>query len=104
MRAFENLVPNVLRYAKTNSQLLIQFSEGPEAWLILLKNELTLPLPTGPADWLFTRLYKSDPSRQSEGTGLGMAITRRILELHGATISAQVVEQQLRLLVRLQKT
>lgn len=102
VRAFENLVHNVLRYAKPNSELLVQFSEEPEGWSILLENESTQPLPTAAADWLFTGLYKSDPSRQSEGTGLGLAITRRILELHGASLSAQVVGQRLRLLVLLQ--
>lgn len=38
---------------------------------------------------LFDRFYTGDSARSSSGVGLGLAITRAIVELHGGTVSVQ---------------
>lgn len=38
---------------------------------------------------VFEQFFRADPSRKSEGSGLGLPIAKRITELHGGTIRAE---------------
>ncbi|MNW04022.1 Sensor kinase CusS [compost metagenome] len=56
------------------------------------------PGPAIPAEQLprlFDRFYRADPARvagESDGAGLGLAITRSIVEVHGGRISVTSVD------------
>jgi two-component system heavy metal sensor histidine kinase CusS len=43
---------------------------------------------------LFDRFYRADPSRKrlADGAGLGLAITRSIIQAHGGSVSVQSAE------------
>jgi signal transduction histidine kinase len=45
-------------------------------------------LPTGAAEQIFDRFYRSDPSHNSEtpGQGLGLSIAREIARAHGGDV------------------
>jgi two-component system heavy metal sensor histidine kinase CusS len=36
---------------------------------------------------MFDRFFRADPSRSSEGTGLGLALVKSIADLHGGSLS-----------------
>ena len=48
-------------------------------------------IPQKSLEQLFDRFYRADPSRQrdSEGAGLGLAITRSILRAHGGNATVR---------------
>ncbi|QXH48899.1 heavy metal sensor histidine kinase [Pseudomonas xanthosomatis] len=87
-RALSNLLDNALRFTPAGGEIRVTLSEGPS---ISVAN-------TGPAiqpeqlERLFDRFYRADPARQegsSEHAGLGLAITRSIVQAHGGRIRAQ---------------
>jgi signal transduction histidine kinase len=41
---------------------------------------------------IFNRFYRADASRSTEGLGLGLALSKRILDLHGWTIAVESTE------------
>lgn len=52
---------------------------------------------------LFQRFARADPSRQGEGTGLGLAVSRTIAEAHGGTLDYARVDGESRFTLRLPK-
>jgi two-component system heavy metal sensor histidine kinase CusS len=90
-RALSNLLSNALRFTPegTPIEVGIQKSEGLASVTVANSG------PEIPAEHLpkiFRRLYRIDASRREGDTlnvGLGLAITKSIVEIHGGTVSAE---------------
>lgn len=94
-QCIHNLLDNAIRYTPAGSPIEIDLTEnGPEVVLTVHDQGPGLTLPDsaqGDPNWLFERFTRLDPSRQrsSGNMGLGLAITKEILEAHGGTISVR---------------
>lgn len=88
-RALSNLLSNALRHTPPHGEVTIEISQSSQATRVSVENtgEDIEPkiLPR-----LFDRFYRADPSRshpETDGAGLGLAITRAIMQTHGGSIS-----------------
>lgn len=84
-RAVENLIRNAVRYART--RVLVDVAPGPEAVVVSVRDDGP-GIPEADRERVlrpFVRLEQSR-SREHGGAGLGLAITRRIVERHGGRI------------------
>jgi two-component system heavy metal sensor histidine kinase CusS len=87
-RALSNLLSNALRYALPDSVVAIGIaSDGVYARLGVENAGETIP--SEHLERLFVRFHRVDSSRtrRGDGAGLGLAITRSIVEAHGGRIS-----------------
>jgi signal transduction histidine kinase len=98
-----NLVANAIRHSPDVGRVLL----SARAVAAKAQLEITDEGPGIPADDLervFERFYRSDRARSADagGVGLGLAIARWIVELHGGTIrAAQADPQGCRIVVQL---
>jgi two-component system heavy metal sensor histidine kinase CusS len=88
-RAFSNLISNAIRYGQSGSAVSISMSRNEEFESIVIENEAP-PIPTEQLSRLFDRFYRTDSSRKrtDEGAGLGLAITKSIVQAHHGQIQA----------------
>ena len=88
-RAFDNVIRNAMNYSPENSEIYIHVYEGgKQTWQI----DITDNGPGVSEDQLphiFTAFYRADSSANKPGTGLGLALTKHIMERHQGKIYAE---------------
>ncbi len=84
-RAIGNLLSNALRHTPTAGDVQIRISRTAAVTEVAVENSGD-DIDPNALPRLFERFYRADPARghlDSESTGLGLAITRAIVEAHG---------------------
>lgn len=89
-RAFGNLLKNAINYSYPNTNIEIYARKENNIIEIVFKNKGE-KIPEYKLDKIFEKFYRVDESRNSNlgGAGLGLAITKEIIELHNGDISAK---------------
>jgi signal transduction histidine kinase len=82
-----NLFSNAIKYTDENGQIKITLKQTDRIIVEILDNGIGI-LPED-LDRIFLRFYKTDKSRNSPGSGLGLSIVKKIVELHGGTITVE---------------
>lgn len=86
-RVVDNLVDNALRHAPSGGRVTVRLMPASQAVRVEVHD--TGPgIPESERAHIFERFYRGDKSRSTTSghAGLGLAITRSILELHGCAI------------------
>ena len=97
-RAVSNLLSNALRHTKTAGEVRVDIEDTEDSIQVTVENtgdEIDPKIMPR----LFDRFYRADPSRaqpDSEGAGLGLAITRAIVQAHGGKIEVSSAEGRTR--------
>lgn len=89
-RAFGNLLKNAINYSYLNTTIKIDIKEYEDKIEIVFKNKGD-KIPEYKLEKIFDKFYRADESRTSStgGAGLGLAITKQIIELHNGKIYAK---------------
>ncbi len=88
-RVFDNLLRNAIAYSYKDTQIRIRAHEGNGQIIITFTNQ-GRQIPEQKLKAIFEKFYRVDNARSSQtgGSGLGLSIARRIVELHGGKIEA----------------
>lgn len=103
-RVFDNLMRNAVAYCDRETTIHIQVSQDKDNAKIVFINEGP-KIANDKLQHIFEKFFRADNSRSSEtgGAGLGLAIAREIVELHGGQIQVQSDDHETRFIVSLPK-
>jgi len=85
-----NLIQNAINYTSTGGTINIEY-EKAECHVILRVSDTGAGIPNDDLPYVFERFYRVDKSRNhmSGGMGIGLSITKAIVDAHGGTISVK---------------
>ena len=94
-RVLENLIENALRYTQQEGRITVSLSRMGEK-IMTQVTDTGCGIPPSGLPHIFDRYYQVGKKHQEgkTGAGLGLAITKRILELHGSAIEVQSIVGQ----------
>ena len=90
-----NLVSNAIKFTSNGGKVSIR-TRQVESWIEIAVTDSGIGIAEADLDRLFAEFQQLDAGhgRQQEGTGLGLALTKRFAELHGGEIKVQSVSGQ----------
>ncbi len=91
--ALLNLIDNAIKFNKENGKVFIKAYKGNDFAVIKVK-DTGIGIPKDKLDKIFEPFFQGDPSptRRYGGTGLGLTIVKRVIELHRGRISVESEE------------
>jgi signal transduction histidine kinase len=87
-QVLRNLVDNAVRFSPPGGTVVVGATEHGEAVRLEVADEGP-GIPADSRERVFERFYRVDESRSGGGAGLGLAIARWIVEMHGGAICVE---------------
>lgn len=102
-RVFDNLIRNAINYSYPDTEILISLDMPDIRHVKLCIKNHGKTISPEKIDRIFEQFFRLDASRSSStgGAGLGLAIAKEIVELHGGTIAAQSADEYISFTVTL---
>ncbi|WP_313077061.1 sensor histidine kinase [Lacrimispora sp.] len=98
-RIFDNLLTNIIKYAMPNTRAYIDMKKEDGFVVICLKNVSAAELTFNPNE-ITERFARGDQSRNTEGSGLGMAIAKSFVELQNGKLIVEIEADLFRVSIR----
>jgi signal transduction histidine kinase len=89
-QALDNLVSNAIKYSPGGGLVTVR-AERNDGWVRLEVKDTGMGMTTDESARIFTRFFRTNAARQAAipGVGLGLSITKSIVERHGGSISCR---------------
>jgi signal transduction histidine kinase len=87
-RVLENLIENAIRYTPAGGSVTVSLMPQ-DGKLAVRVSDTGTGIAEEKLPFIFDRFWRGEESTPRGGAGLGLAIAKRILELHGASLVAQ---------------
>lgn len=93
-RAIENLIKNAEKYSDEDGIFKVKVDKDEETIIITFKNKCE-SLNEEALEKIFEKFYRIDEARslENEGSGLGLSIAKRIVELHEGNLTAEKISE-----------
>ncbi|PLY07205.1 MAG: two-component sensor histidine kinase [Arcobacter sp.] len=91
--ALKNIIKNAINFSHENSSIYLKNYSDKEYFIISVEDK-GIGIPKKEQDNIFEKFYRTDKSRNKDsgGTGLGMSISKKIIDMHHSEISIESTE------------
>ena len=80
-----NLFDNAIKFAPNDGTVAIEINDKDKYFLVKVSNTGS-EIPIEKQKRIFNKFYQADESHATQGNGIGLAIVKRIIELHRGTV------------------
>jgi len=85
---FTNLLTNAIKYSQLGR--VVRFEVGhTETEIVSAVRDEGIGIPEADREWLFTAFHRARNVKDRPGTGLGLVIVKRCVDLHGGKINVE---------------
>ncbi len=81
-----NLIDNAIKFTHRLGTVIMDVTEGKDTVTVAVSNT-GVEIPPERMDKIFNKFYQADESHATEGNGIGLAIVKRVVELHHGHIT-----------------
>ncbi|WP_404383053.1 ATP-binding protein [Caenispirillum salinarum] len=84
-----NLLSNAFKFTPTGGRIVCTVGQADDRWAVISVQDSGPGVPPQMREAIFERFRQADgsASRRAGGTGLGLAVTKEFVELHGGSVS-----------------
>ena len=86
--AFRNLLDNALKFTQTEGRVEVHVREDGQ-WAVVEVADTGPGIPSEDLSYIFEELYRGSNARDIPGSGLGLALVKRIVTLHGGEVQVR---------------
>ena len=98
-----NLLGNAVKFTPTGGTVRLSVQDSGDTLSVSVSNTGS-SIPPDKFETIFRKFYQADESHASEGNGIGLAIVRSVVRLHGGSVYAESRDDYTTFTVRLPKT
>ncbi|MFV1921431.1 MAG: sensor histidine kinase [Methylotenera sp.] len=99
-QAYANILDNAIKYTPESGEIKIDMKADDQHYVIYIE-DTGGGVAENELDKVFQRFYRSDVSRSSSGTGLGLSLVKAVFDLHHAQIVLRNTDKGLRFITKL---
>jgi len=88
-----NLLDNAIKFSPEGAQVEVRVQRRDE-WLEVAVVNHGPQIPPEQMKRLYDKFWQGDPSRAAEGTGIGLSIVKKVVDLHNGRIDVQSSAQE----------
>lgn len=86
-QVWTNLVQNAVKFTPSGGRVQVHVTAEPAGAARVQVSDTGIGIATTDLPHVFERFYRADKARRSGGNGLGLALARRVVELHQGRIT-----------------
>lgn len=83
-----NLIGNAIKFTPNNGKIIVSIDEDADTLSVRVTNTGS-SISKEEMNNIFIKFYQIDKSRNTKGNGIGLAVVKRVVELHKGTISVE---------------
>lgn len=80
-----NIIDNAIKFSPSNSTIEIEIRKIPTKVIVTITDQ-GIEMSAETASHIFDKFYQGDASHSVKGNGIGLTLTKRIVELHGGQV------------------
>lgn len=89
-KALHNLVSNAIKYTPAGGIILVELNSDKRRdgrWASIKVSDTGVGIPREGLEHVFERFYRAEIDKEETGTGIGLSLTKNLIELHHGTIN-----------------